>query len=86
MSDKTSLADYNRPSVSVDKLDELADFTMNGNGVGKMAIIIAGIKLIICAAYIFARKSIIKQEMEIASQKKLRDDLGQVNDDLNTNM
>lgn len=57
-----------RPKLSLEKLDELAEFVFSGNAKG-LGFIGAGIKLLLALAYIFARKYLYDTEMQIAKQE-----------------
>lgn len=70
--------------ISVEQLDMLAEFVFKGNGTdGKIATIIAAVKLTIALAYITARRIMIADEMRMAKQQYEVERTGGRMDDLN---
>ena len=69
--------------ISVERLDQLADFVFNGNAPSNLGAIIAAIKLAVAIAYITARRIMISDEMEIAKQQYEVSQGAQIGDDLN---
>ena len=82
MESKPTLLSYGSPKITVERLDEMVDFIKDGNGVGKMAWIIAAAKLILVSAYLIARRSLIQNNIERAAQQKLIDDQIGIGEDL----
>ena len=74
---------YRAKGISVERLDQLADFVFNGNAPSTLGAIMAAIKLTVAIAYISARRIMIDHEMLIAKQEYEASQNGQVDDDLN---
>lgn len=68
MEDKRFQYSVTRPKLTLQKLDELAEFVFSGNTKG-LGLIGAGLKLILALSYIFARKYLFDAEMEVAKQE-----------------
>ena len=71
--------------ITVDKLDELAGFVINPPPKSKLMAVIAGLKILVVFAYLFARKKLSdlneeevqkqKQEHEMARETEARAEL-----------
>ena len=59
---------YAQKNISTQKLDELMTFVMRDNGTGYLAAIIAALKLLVCAAYLIARNSLVDKELMLEKQ------------------
>lgn len=58
---------YKSKKISIVKLDNLMDQVINA-GTSRWASIVAGIKVILFFAYLWARRSMIDEEFQIAKQ------------------
>lgn len=73
---KRTLADYRRPAVTVDKLDLLADTIFSATkSPSTITMIFTVLKLAIALAYISVRAKLIKEEIEVESQRSRNDNI-----------
>jgi len=58
--------------ITVDRLDELAAFVVNPPPKSKVEAVIAGLKIIMIFAYLYARKRLMDQDMDeaVVAQRK----------------
>ena len=83
---KDTLNKYRKSVIDIDKLDEWMSFITKNNTVSKLGAIIAGLKIIVVVAYIFARKSLIKEYEENISQTRRVDNSETNKDEVNQNL
>lgn len=73
---------YGNTGLKVKDLDQMKDLIMGISTSNYIAMIIAGIKLLMLAAYFFVRDKALKEEILLAKNKQLQDqanhDAGQV--------
>ncbi len=85
MTEKRTLADYQRPAITVEKLDMLADSIFSSTKVpSTLTMIFTAIKLLIAVAYITVRYKLIQKELEIVSQTVRNDEINDNRDETET--
>ena len=84
---KRTLADYNKPAISVERLDMLADSIFSSTkSPSKLTLIFTGIKLLVAVAYITVRYKLIKKELEIESQRHRNEEIEDNRDEVDTDL
>lgn len=66
---KKKYARYYQKAVTTEKLDALMDFIINDNGKGYVAAIIAGLKIFVVSAFLFARDRLVDNELRSGRQE-----------------
>lgn len=64
-----SYEDISKTGLSTKKLDELMAFVMGGAQAGTWGAIVSGLKLLVVAGYVYARKQIAGAELEKRKQE-----------------
>lgn len=77
------LEKYKSNSLTVDRLDMLADFVFGEKPTSTWGSIVAAIKLAFAIAYIFTRQKMVDNELAIAKQKYEIDQHQKTDDVLN---
>lgn len=66
-----------RPGLTVAQLDQMFSFVTSDVKFGLVGSIIAGVKLLVVVAYVFARERLISQEIAFKKQEYERNQAGE---------
>jgi hypothetical protein len=73
---------YKQDNLKTTDLDDMMKF-ITSSGTGKIGAIIAGLKIFVCAAYMYARSRLVKNELLIDKQNMEQELNSQHHDDNN---